>query len=80
MIYGVSVSAIVVKECLPHAKERFPDGIIQFRQDNHCAYNAESVKNWFARCHDIEVMEWSARLPDLNPIESVWLQLSGTFA
>ena len=32
---------------------------------------AESVKDWFAMRHDVEMMEWPAGSPDLNPIKNV---------
>ena len=48
---------LLLEEWLPHARIIFRDGIAQFQWDNHPAHNTESVKDWFTRRHDIEVME-----------------------
>ena len=70
----------LLKEWLPHARERFPDGITRFQQYGYPTLHSESVKDKFMRRHHFEVMEWPPRPPDLNPIENVWLHWSGTFS
>lgn len=42
-----------------------------FQQDGAPAHTANSVKNWF-REHDIRILPWCPRSPDLNPIENLW--------
>ena len=57
------------------ARLLYPDGILQFQEDNHPAHTSKLIRNWFARRQDIELIDWPLCSLDLNPIENMWAQV-----
>lgn len=46
-----------------------------YMQDNAPAHASRSTRDWL-QAHQVPLMEWPPRSPDLNPIENAWGQLA----
>ena len=61
--------AQVLKKVLPEMKQNRPDCI--FMQDNASVHKVETVMQLLTNM-EVQTLNWSAKSPDLNPIENVW--------
>lgn len=62
----------ILPQFLAFARERQPDGPINFMQDNCPVHRSNSVNNWFQNHPAINILRWPAKAQDINPIENVW--------
>ena len=58
---------ILKKHVVPNLRTAINQPTV-FMQDNTLCHTAKSVKTFLSK-EDVTVMEWSAQIPDMNPIE-----------
>ena len=63
---------------LPSVRMLNPNGIIHFQQDHSSIHDSRVVQEWLSLQADIELVDWSPRAPDMNPIENMWNEVKRT--
>ena len=61
---------ILEKSLLSFAKDRYDENN-RFQQDNAEVHTSAHTKQFFFD-ENIDVLDWSSRTPDWNPIENLW--------
>ncbi|GFW32361.1 transposable element Tcb1 transposase [Trichonephila clavipes] len=72
-IYGTLNSQLYISEVLEPVVLPYRQGLVNaiFQQDNARLHLARIVQRFFVN-HQIELLPWPARFPDLSPIENMW--------
>ncbi|GFW17099.1 transposable element Tcb1 transposase [Trichonephila clavipes] len=72
-IAGILNSQRYISEVLEHVVLRYLQGLVTaiFQQDNAWPHLVHIVQRLFVN-HQIELLPWLARSPDLSPIENMW--------
>ncbi len=65
------MSSAGVGPLVPFADQLFKEAYLIFQQDLAPAHTAKSIKSWL-NDHGVGVLDWPAKLPDLNPIDNLW--------
>jgi len=53
----------------------YPDGIIHLQQDHSSIHDSHVVQEWLSWQADVELIDWTPRAPDMNPIENMWSEV-----
>ena len=60
---------------VPSVRMLYPDGIIHLQQDYSSIHDPRVVQEWLSRQADIELIDWTPRELDMNPIENMWIEV-----
>ncbi|KAJ2907396.1 hypothetical protein MKZ38_003253 [Zalerion maritima] len=72
---GKGITARVILATLKAALPKILEEGIFFIQDNAPTHQAFIMQDWLAQWaeeHGVEIIDWPAYSPDLNPIENIW--------
>ena len=63
---------------LPSVRMLYPNGITQFQQDCHSNHDSCVIQEWLSLQTNAKLIDWSPRVPNINPIENMWSEVKRT--
>jgi len=75
---GLHYQHILQNVMVPSVRMLYPDGIIHLQQDQPSIHDSRVVQEWLSRQADVELIDWTPRAPDMNPIENMWSEVKRT--
>jgi hypothetical protein len=65
---------------VPSVREMYPDGVINFQQDQSPVHKSQLLQGCLADQNEVELLDWPPYGSDLNPIEHVWVEMKRVMA
>jgi hypothetical protein len=56
---------------VPSVREMYPDGVINFQQDQSPVHKSQLFQGWLADQNEVELLDWPPCGADRNAIENV---------
>jgi len=75
---GLHYQHILQNVMVPSVRMLYPDGVIHLQQDHSSIHDSRVVQEWLSRQADVELLDWTPRAPDMNPIENMWSEVKRT--
>jgi hypothetical protein len=63
---------------VPSVQMLYPNGIINFQQDQSSIHNSHGVQEWLLLQAEVELIDWPQHAPDMNHIENIWSEVKMT--
>ena len=57
---------------VPSVRMLYPSSIIHLRQYHSSIHDFRVVQEWLSRQADVELLDWTPQVPDMNPIAYMW--------
>jgi hypothetical protein len=65
---------------VPSVRDMYPDGIINFRQDQSPVHKSQLLQGWLADQNKVELLDWPPCGAELNSVENVWAETKRVMA